>query len=53
VFSIKELRLIEEELPKRATSHVLEWAFLHRDELMEDWNLARESNPLKKIKGLV
>jgi Domain of unknown function (DUF4160) len=53
VFSIKELCLMEGKLPQRATSHVLEWAFLHRDELLEDWNLARErKSPLNKIKGL-
>jgi hypothetical protein len=51
--SIKELCLIEGKLSQRATSHVLEWAFLHRDELLEDWNLAREKkSPLNKIKGL-
>lgn len=52
LFSIKELKLIEGKLPPRATSHILEWAFLHRDELMKDWNLAQEKAPLNKIKGL-
>ncbi len=51
-FSIKELKLIEGILPVRATSHILEWAFLHREELLEDWNLARKASPLKKIEGL-
>jgi len=52
VFSIKELKLMEGNMPPRAISHILEWAFLHRDELMKDWNLARENAPLNKIKGL-
>lgn len=43
---------MEGKLPQRATSHVLEWAFLHRDELLKDWHLAQEKAPLNKIKGL-
>jgi hypothetical protein len=31
---------------------VLEWAFEHRDELMEDWELARAKKPLKRIEPL-
>lgn len=52
-FSIKELKLMEGKLPPRVLSLVLEWAFLHRDELLEDWNLAQKMAPLNKIKGLV
>ena len=33
-------------LPKRIIALVLEWAFEHRDELMEDWELARAKKPL-------
>jgi len=51
-FSIKDLRLMDGSLPPRAISHVLEWAFLHRDELLKDWNLAQAKAPLNKIKGL-
>lgn len=53
VFSIHELRLIEGKLPKRVISLILEWAFLHRDELLNDWNLAVKEKPLKKIKPLI
>ena len=52
-FSINELKLIEGNLPKRIVSLVLEWAFEHRDELMEDWKLAEEHEDLKKIDPLV
>lgn len=31
---------------------VLEWAEEHRDELMVNWNLAREMQELKNIKPL-
>ena len=36
VFSIPDLRLIEGHLSRRVIGLVLEWAFEHREELMED-----------------
>jgi hypothetical protein len=38
--------------PRRALGHVLEWLELHRDELLENWTLARERQPLKPIPPL-
>jgi hypothetical protein len=32
---------------------VLEWAFLHREELMEDWDRAERREKLNKIDPLV
>ncbi|MBN1227616.1 MAG: DUF4160 domain-containing protein [Deltaproteobacteria bacterium] len=52
-FSINELKQIEGSLPKRVISLILEWAFEHRDELMEDWKLAERNKELKKIDPLV
>lgn len=52
IFSINDLKLIKGNLPPRAVALVLEWAFMHRDELLEDWKLARKEKPLKKIKPL-
>lgn len=52
VFSIEDLKLIEGSLPRRAVLLVLEWAFEHRDELMQDWELAAASKPLQKIAPL-
>jgi hypothetical protein len=37
---------------KRALSHVLEWGNLHRAELAENWQLARQHMPLKQIEPL-
>jgi hypothetical protein len=39
-------------LPKRQLRLVLAWTELHRDELMQDWELAREGKPLHSIEGL-
>ncbi len=51
-FSIPDLRIIEGNLPRRALSLVLEWAFLHRDELLENWGRAERREELLKIKPL-
>ncbi len=53
VFSIQDLQIIEGSLPNRIVSLVLEWAFLHRNELLNDWELARQNRPLYKIDPLV
>lgn len=38
--------------PRRALRLVLEWFELHKDELLENWELARARKPLKKIPPL-
>lgn len=43
---------IKGTLPKRAERMVLEWANLHQDKLMEDWNLAAEHKILNTIDPL-
>ncbi len=53
LFSIAELRLIDGRLPRRVISLVLEWAFEHRNELMEAWELAVAGRPLRAIPPLV
>jgi hypothetical protein len=52
-FSIRELKLLEGELPKRVSALVLEWAFEHRAELLKNWNLAGQREDLNKIQPLV
>lgn len=52
VFSIPDLRLIEGHLPRRVIGLVLEWAFEHREELLEDWELAKAKKPLQPIPPL-
>jgi hypothetical protein len=39
-------------LPPTAQRLVLEWATLHKTELLENWHLAREGQPLKAIAPL-
>ncbi len=52
-FSIEDLRLIEGRLPQRVVSLVLEWAFQHREELMENWRRAERREELHGIEPLV
>lgn len=43
---------IHGEFPERALRLVLEWANLHRGELIENWQLARQGRPLRRIAPL-
>ena len=52
IVDIETLKVIRGEMPRRALSLVLEWAFLHREELLEDWNLCEKRKSPKKIKPL-
>ena len=52
VFSIADLALLEGELPRRVVSLILEWAFEHRTELLQDWSLAASGKPLRSIPPL-
>ena len=40
------------KFPPRALTHVLEWWNMHRTELAENWQLARQHMPLKSIEPL-
>jgi len=51
-FSIEDLRILEGKLPRRVISLVLEWAFLHRNELRKEWKLSQEHKPLFNIEPL-
>jgi len=43
---------IHGEFPARALRLVLEWANLHKQELIENWQLARQGQPLKRFAPL-
>jgi Domain of unknown function (DUF4160) len=51
-YDINTLLIIRGSLPSRAHAMVLEWASLHREELLEDWKLAIEKKEIKKIEPL-
>ena len=49
---IRTLRVLEGTLPPRSLGLVIEWASQHREELLADWELAREGHPPEKIAPL-
>lgn len=49
---INDLSIYSGSLPSRAFGLVMEWASLHKNELLQNWNLMTEDKPLKKIEPL-
>ena len=47
-----ESGVVRGEFPPRALRLVREWASLHKQELLENWQLARQGQPLKPIAPL-
>lgn len=51
-FDIETLDILTGNLPRRARLVVLEWAFEHREELMQNWRLCQEystPNPITPL----
>lgn len=49
---IADFALIEGRLPPRVLGLVVEWAANHREELLADWERARNEEPLNSIDPL-
>ncbi|OGC00634.1 transcriptional regulator [candidate division KSB1 bacterium RBG_16_48_16] len=49
---IDSLRILDGRFPPRALGLVMEWASQHKDELLRNWELARDNQPLQKIEPL-
>lgn len=52
IVDIINCKVIKGYLPKRQLKLVLAWAEIHKDELMQNWELARSHEPLYKIAPL-
>lgn len=52
IVSIDTLSVLQGRLSPRTIGLVTEWAARHQAELKEDWSLARQQAPLKKIQPL-
>lgn len=50
---IQEGVIIRGNLPSRQMKIVLAWCEIHRDELMQNWELARDEKPLNRINPLI
>jgi hypothetical protein len=52
LIDIRNLSLFSGRLPPRAIGLVIEWATLHQQELLADWDRARAQQELLKIEPL-
>jgi hypothetical protein len=50
---IGNAQIISGALPNRQLKLVLAWCEIHRDELMQNWQLAKNSKPLNRINPLI
>ena len=49
---INDLSIIEGKLPPRVLGLVIEWAMLHKKELVENWKCIEQKQSLNKIEPL-
>jgi hypothetical protein len=52
LYEIETLETLRGGIPRRAHAMVVEWALLHRAELHDDWERARQQKPLLDIEAL-
>jgi len=52
IISIKDFSLLEGKLPPKALALVVEWASIHQEELLKNWNLGIEGKTFNKIEPL-
>lgn len=52
VIKITDLTVLEGYLQPRALGLVMEWAAIHKDELLNDWELAKNKKPLFPVEPL-
>jgi len=49
---IEDMALMNGSLPAKALGLVIEWAVLHKDDLIDNWNKSMEGSVLSKINPL-
>ena len=52
VIKITDLTVLEGYLQPRALGLVMEWAAIHKDELLNDWESAKNKKPLFPVEPL-
>jgi hypothetical protein len=52
VIGIQSEEVLQGSLPRRARNLVLDWVELHRQELLDNWDLAEARRPLNKVPPL-
>lgn len=52
LINIKDFSLMEGKLPPKALALVVEWASIHQEELLRNWELGVEGKTFNKIEPL-
>lgn len=52
IVSIKDIEVIDGEMPSKQLKMLLGWAAFHQEELMENWELAQRNQELFSIEPL-
>jgi len=52
LISINDLSVLKGNLPPRVMGLAMEWARLHKTELLENWNMVKDSGKFFKIEPL-
>ena len=53
LIDINDVCVLQGALPSRQLKLVLAWCVIHQDELMQNWELAKDGKPLNRINPLV
>lgn len=53
VIDIQKVAVIKGSLPSRQLKFVLAWCEIHKDELMQNWELSKDEKPLNRINPLM
>lgn len=53
LIDIQEGTVIKGKLPNRQLKFVLAWCEIHKDELMQNWELSKDNKPLNRINPLI
>lgn len=52
IIEIQSLSILEGRLAPRVLGLVIEWASAHQAELLQNWNLAKQQEPLESVQPL-
>jgi hypothetical protein len=53
IVDILNVKIIKGFLPSRQIKFVIAWCEIHKDELMQNWELSKDAKPLNKINPLM
>ena len=53
LIDIENGRVFQGMFPSRQLKFILAWCEIHKDELMQDWELAKDGKPLNRIAPLM